>query len=135
MVKIKEPMKITIEVIPHSEQRYETCGDWVINRDTREITIRVSELDNWKYELLVGLHEMVEVMLCFDREISAEEVDKFDMEYELNRDLSDFSEPGDHPDAPYRKEHFFATSIERLMAAELKVDWQKYEQEIERLGA
>lgn len=38
------------------------------------------------------------------------------------------------PNAPYRKEHFFATSLERLFSAELDVDWQEYERFVDALG-
>jgi hypothetical protein len=43
-------------------------------------------------------------------------------------------EPGDAPDSPYRREHFFATSLERLLAAELGVDWAVYEAHVDSLG-
>lgn len=34
-------MKITIETIPHNQQRYPTCGDWqFLNSD--ELAVRVS---------------------------------------------------------------------------------------------
>ena len=36
--------------------------------------------------------------------------------------------------APYRKEHFFATNLERLLAAELKVDWFEYDRYVDALG-
>lgn len=127
-------MKITMEVIPHNDQRYETVGDWTVDISNRNINIKVSELDNWKMEFLIAFHELIEVILCLDRGIKTEDVDKFDMAYENTRSVGDKTEPGDHPDAPYRKEHFFAMSLERLMAAELGVDWQKYEEEIDKLG-
>jgi hypothetical protein len=60
-------------------------------------------------------------------------VDVFDMAYEKTRPDGDDSEPGDSPDAPYRNEHFFATSIERLIAAEFGVDWMLYESHINEL--
>lgn len=127
-------MKITVETIPHHEQRYDTCGDWVLDNDKKAMIVHVSELGNWRYEFLVALHEMIEAMLCFDRGITAEEVDKFDQGYEEARDVDDTSEAGDDPLAPYRDEHFFATSLERLMASELGVDWLAYEDEINKLG-
>jgi|SRR5215471_13158971 len=126
-------MKIVIEIIDHHEQRYPTCGDWQIDHDKQTLNIKVSNLGKWQYNVLVGLHEAVEALLCLDRGITEEMVDKFDIEYEKKRSLDDFSEPGDHPDSPYRKEHFFATSIERLLAAELKVDWATYERKIDEL--
>ena len=126
-------MDIILNVIPHHEQRYPTCGDWQLNYEQKTVIIRASELNNWRYEFLVQFHELIEAMLCFSRGITTEVVDKFDMEYENRRDIGDESEPGDDSNAPYRREHFFATSLERLMAAELGVDWDKYEEEIYKL--
>jgi hypothetical protein len=75
----------------------------------------------------------VEVCLCKDRSIVQEVVDSFDMNFEEERRQgkhSNEAEPGDDPAAPYRREHFFATNIERLFAAELGVDWSEYEETI-----
>ena len=122
---------IKIETIPHASQRYPSVGDWFDKDDV--LNIKVSEELPDKEAFLVALHELVEVMLCKDRGITEEQVDEFDMEYEKNRPDGDESEPGDDPKAPYRKEHFFATNIERLMAAELGVDWEQYADHIEAL--
>lgn len=119
-------MRIKIETIPHKRQRYPTVGDWYLDK-SGTIVVRVSRMGNWRYEVLVAVHELVELLLCEHRGISQAAVDKFDKDYEANRKPGDDSEPGDDPKAPYRREHFFATSIERLLAAELGVDWAKYE--------
>lgn len=125
-------MKIIIETVPHASHPYPTVGDWRRDSDGT-LRIKVSEEIGDKFALLVALHELIEVTLCEDRGITCDQVDKFDTEYEKNRPEGDESEPGDSPDAPYRKEHFFASSIERLMAAELGVDWEKYDSEIMNL--
>jgi len=125
-------VNVKIVTIPHEEQRYPTVGDWVVNGDN--LYISVSKMSDPRYELLVAVHELVEVLLCKERGISQELVDKFDMEYEASRSEWDTtSEPGDAAGAPYRKEHFFATTVERLLAAELGVDWEKYEAEVQAL--
>ena len=90
-------------------------------------------MSDWRYELLVALHELVEVNLCKHRGVTEADVDAFDKSFEKNRKPGNEDEPGDDPKAPYRKEHFFATNIEALMSAELKVDWAKYEKEINAL--
>ena len=124
-------MHITIRTIPHEQQRYETCGDWQeFGEDT---IINVSEMGDSLAEILVGIHELVEVVLCRHRGISQEIVDKFDKHFEATRLKDDTSEPGDYPLAPYRKEHFFATNIERMIAHELGVDWAKYEEIVNTL--
>ena len=122
-------MKIQLRTIPHSEQRYETVGDWE-NLPEGSLRISVSDMGNDDYAFLVAIHELVEVWLCNKRGITDEAVSAFDIEYEKNRPEGDESEPGDHPDAPYRKEHFFATNIERMIALELGVDWAQYDQKV-----
>jgi hypothetical protein len=122
-------MRIQLKTIPHSRQRYDTCGDWEFLADGT-IDISISDMDNEDYAFLVGIHEAIEVWLCRKRGISQESVDAFDIEYEQHRPEGDFSEPGDDPEAPYRKEHFFATSIERIIAAELGVDWAEYDKTV-----
>ncbi len=120
-------MNINIETIPHAEHRYAgTCGDWWFD-DARNLQIRVSDMGNWKYESLVAFHELAEVLLCKDRGITVEEVDAFDKAFEANRQPDDNSEPGDDPTCPCRKEHFFATTVERALSAELGVDWTEYD--------
>jgi hypothetical protein len=124
-------MRIVIETIPHSKQRYETVGDW--QWTPKGLRITVSAMGDWKKEFLVAFHELAEVMLCKDRDILQSVVDQFDMAFEANRVAGNEDEPGDDPEAPYRKEHFFATTVERLMAAELGVDWKEYEDTVEAL--
>jgi len=111
------------------------------------LNIRVSELSGWKKEMLVALHELVEVLACKHAGVTQESVDAFDIEYEKQRaeKLADTSiseadraliaidEPGDDPAAPYVKQHCLATGVERLMAAALDVNWHEYELEIEAL--
>lgn len=128
-------MNVTIKTIPHDKQVYETCGDWRFD-EKGDLNIFISDMKNWKYEALVAIHELIEVCLCKDREITTEEVDAFDINFEEQRKIgfhSEQDEPGDDPDAPYRKEHFFATSVERLIAAELGVDWKEYDEAVVNL--
>lgn len=128
-------MNITIQTILHESQAYDTVGNWRFDQNGN-LLIEVSAMGDWRYELLVALHELIEVGLCKHRGISQESVDAFDIQYESERasglhTLED--EPGDDPAAPYKKEHFFATNLERLMAAELGVDWDQYGRKIVEL--
>jgi hypothetical protein len=125
-------MKIQLRTIPHSQQRYETVGDWQIHSDG-SISIDVSDMGNEDYAFLVAIHEAVEVWLCRKRGITQDAVDAFDIAYEENRPKDDTSEPGDHPDAPYQREHQFATRIERQLAEELGVPWEAYNAVVESL--
>jgi hypothetical protein len=129
-------MKILIETIPHSEQRYPTCGDWTflqppfVAPGELGISIKVSELGDWRMEACVAIHEAVEVLMCKQNGVSQEAVDEFDMAYEKARKEGDESEPGDDAKAPYYKQHQIATGVERILAAELGLDWNTYENKI-----
>lgn len=153
---------IRIEVIPHGLQRYSTTGDWYFVRKsadisdptrpiyTEELKVRVSKMPDEKFEQLVGVHEVIESLLCRAAGIDENVVSKFDTLYEdariakdpatdaartqLLRDfcctckITDESEPGDDSHAPYYRQHQLATSVERMMAAEMGVSWMEYEQ-------
>lgn len=121
-------MKITIETIPHNEQRYPTVGDWQFDENTGDLSIKVSMMGDWRYELLVGLHELVEAGLCRDMGIAEFLVDEFDTGYK-----GPYEEPGDDPDAPYYQQHFMATNLERLLANALSVNWQAYDYAVSEL--
>lgn len=123
-------MNIIVETVPHSSQRYSTCGDWQFT-GPNDVLVSVSDMKNWKYELLVAFHEIIEVYLCRDRKISQKEVDEFDKDFEERR--MDDSEPGNSEYAPYHKEHVFATKLEKMFAKELKVDWKKYDKTVNEL--
>ena len=128
-----EIRKVIMKVIPHNAQRYNTVGDWFYNEENNTLWIFVSDMGNWKYHHLVSVHEQIEAFLCISRGIAEKQITLFDMNYEKQRasgDLEYQGEPGDHKKAPYRKEHFFATSVERLFAAELGVDWEEYDKAV-----
>lgn len=119
-------MKIVIDVIPHHEQRYATAGDW-LSDGAGNIEIRVSDLGDWRMNLLVGLHELVETALCDVRGIAEPDVRAFD---EAHPDADD---PGSLEDAPYRREHMFAEAVEKWVATEFGVDWEEYGERVKAL--
>lgn len=129
-------MQIIIRTIPHTEQRYVTCGDWWFNEDG-DLQIRVSDLSNQDMESLIASHELVEALLCKKRGIDEKDVTRFDERYELARkdypEIMGETEPGDHPKAPYNKEHEFATRLEHSLSMELGVDWQEYNKKVNDL--
>ena len=95
--------------------------------------MEVSDTGNRVFNFLIARHEIDEAFLCSQRGIGTAMVDEFDIAYEANRKAGDDSEPGDDPHAPYKREHCFATGIERLLAAELCVDWKTYEETLNAL--
>ncbi len=123
-------MKIIIESIPHKDQRYDTCGDYWIDPKDNTVHIKVSKLDSLPEMLCVAIHELVEWALCDVEGIDNDEITEFDE----NHDGADGSELGDDVDAPYYKQHQIATGVERIVAAEMGVDWAAYEEGIRRLG-
>lgn len=133
-------MNVKIEIIPHDQQRYSTVGDWYF-QDTLEnnevkqtdLVIRVSKLSDWRREMLVAVHELVEVLKCKHDGISQQAVDDFDKAFEAARSIDNFDEPGDEPSAPYCRQHCLATGIERILAAELGINWKEYESELDEL--
>lgn len=125
-------MQIKIETIQHGNQRYPTVGDWYFD-EAGNLTIKVSKLSDWRREALIAVHELVEVLMCKHAGISQAVVDTFDMEYEKTRHPDNEEEPGDDPAAPYVKQHCVATGIERILAAELGVNWKDYEEELSKL--
>jgi len=125
-------MNITIKTIPHDEQRYETPGDWWFDPDGT-LQIRVSDIGNWKYEALVAVHEMHEVLLCKSRGITVAQVDAFDIQFEKDRADGNHSpeeEPGSDPSCPCHQEHIFATALEELFAQQLGVPWKEYDKTV-----
>jgi hypothetical protein len=125
-------MRIIIEPILHSQQRYNTAGDWWFEPDEvgGTLIVKVSMTGNDKYDTLVGIHEVVEAVLCKSRGIREVDVSAFDEEFESNRKPGSNDEPGNDPNAPYFKEHQVATQVERIVSDELGVDWDEYDKAI-----
>ena len=106
-----------------------SLGDyWRNHKDL--INIRSLDIGNQDYEFLIMLHEMIEEYLCTKRGVKEQDIQAFDNEFD-KKALE--CEPGDDPQAPYYKEHQIATIIERLVAYELGIDWEKYGTDLEKL--
>ena len=114
-------MKVTIETIPYSEQRYDTWGDWWFNVDKSDLTVKVSESGNWRSSFLVGIHEAIEAMLCLNDGVTGEEVDAFDLAH------LDSDQPGAEKDAPYYDQHFVADVCERIACQAFGIKWDDHD--------
>ena len=117
---------ITVNIIDHEDQWYDTVGDWRFDSDYNHLTVTVSRTTEESI-ILVAIHEIIEAILCRLNGVSEEVVDAFDM---ANIDHPD---PGSIPGCPYYREHMFATMIERAMAAEMQVNWEDHEMNLENL--
>ena len=120
-------MRIIIDFIDHSDQRYDTAGDWQWLGDNLLISISDTGKENMNF--LLAAHELIEAMLCRANDIATDEVDEFDFTFRGTGD-----EPGDDPDCPYWYEHFAAETLERLLAQDLQVNWLDYQWAIDKLG-
>src|SRR5215469_2531777 len=130
-------MNISVKVIPHLQQRYNTCGDWYVEDGI--LIVLISELnypetnkpfpkkDNAQFVLAV--HEMVEAFTCLYKGITSKEVDTFDMNDKNADEAEDLGlELGDHPEAPYKQPHMLATGIERILCYVFGITWYEYEE-------
>ena len=68
-------MVINVEVIDFEDMRYPTAGDWEwhtlsdhpILQWREQLSIKVTNTGDYKYNFLLVLHEMMEAILCQDR--------------------------------------------------------------------
>ena len=127
-------MRIIVDVIPHNEQRYETCGDWFWEGET--LYIKVSKMSDWRREFLIAWHELFECMWSKQNGVTQEAVDAFDMKFLADQkkgDHPDEEEPGDNPNCPCYIGHQLGVAFEQLACIELKEDWIKYNEEVDSL--
>ena len=114
------------EIIPHKRQRYDTCGDWYLDA-LGELVITASECADLRSSVAVLVHEAVEAMLCIEADVTPEDVDAWDVNWDGD------GEPGDHPMAPYHTQHRIATCCEAAVAASLGLSWPDHERNLEFL--
>lgn len=125
-------MEIHIKTIAHKDQRYETVGDYWYD-DLGILQVRVSGMGDPFYETMVVIHELIEEALTKKRGLSEPEIMDFDIAFEKARALglkTKESEPGFDENAPYLKEHTFATSVEMGMCALSGVSWNEYDRTV-----
>ena len=119
-------MKFEVLTIEHDAQRYVTIGDYW--EDDDGLHVRISRLGDWRYEGLVLVHEVVELLLCKVAGVNISDVDAWDMSH------GDLDEPGEDPRAPYHRQHMAADAIERAVAWMMGVDWNDYTSKVDSLS-
>jgi hypothetical protein len=119
---------IRVEVIPHKDQRYNTLGDWLFENGGKTLVIRVSNSGDWRSDILVAVHEIVEAVLCQNDGVTSAQVDDFDMKH------PDLAEPGDDPASPYVHQHCAAMAVERLLASLMKYPWDAHENRLKEIS-
>ncbi len=121
-------LDITIRTILDKNQRYNTSGDYFRSGETDNI--RVSKMGKWQYEMLIAIHELVELALIRNAGIKIKDIDAFDIQFEEERKMGihgQTEEPGDAPDAPYRNQHEIATIVEKIVCSAMGISWQDYD--------
>jgi len=118
-----------VTVTPPKAMRYRTVGDWFWeeNKGPGCLKIQVADTGNWIYNMLVAVHELIEVILCEIAGISEKRVSAFDLAHQDDED------PGTHPKAPYHDQHITAMGIEMILAARAGVKWRIYEDTLDRI--
>lgn len=121
-------MDITIRVTPPEKMRPEVDGvDWFWDA-AGNLQVQVAPMSDWRYEMLLAIHETVEALMCKHKGVTQQSVDAFDQEYDKTHSTD--CNAGDDTAAPYKRAHCFATAIERILCAELDVDWKTYDDEL-----
>lgn len=124
-------LTVTIRTVTPDEIRNKDAGDWRhlsdLTDESQSFQVLVKNVNNdWRYTFLVALHELIECALCRSRAISDATVTAFDKV----ATSQGIAEAGAMSEAPYHKEHSFATAIEMLMASELGITWGDYDKAI-----
>ena len=124
---MKNKLHITLKTIDHKKQRVGEVGDYWEKKG--KTTMVISKM-KWEYQALVMIHELAEYFLCKKRGITMKSIDNFDRRF---YELGGRGEAGNAYTAPYKKEHKFASKVERMLAKELGVDFKKYEDAVDKL--
>src|SRR5579859_7350733 len=126
-------MNIHILAVPNIQiaaRKGFTGADWWFDI-YGDLQVRVAtELEDWREQVSLAMHEATEAILCKYDGVTVQDVDRFDITYgkENRVDLN----AGDDPKSPYRRQHTFATAVERILTGYMNVDWLPYD---ERLSA
>ena len=124
-------MKIVIDFLNSEQMRYSTCGDYFYDKEGVK-HFQIIDTGNEYYNTLILLHEMTEEIISKNQGIIEQDILAHDIwhEKEFNEGRTEIYEPGEHPLSPYADSHFFAETIERLIANKLKIDWNEYDKSL-----
>jgi hypothetical protein len=133
-------LKINIRTKPIRKFRTKDVGDyyWIISPVPEEnvLKIVIAEMENPDYEFLVALHEFIESYLLIRRKANFEEIEKWENQFLKEKEEGRRPQnavAGEQKDCPYRKEHTFATKVEKIVAKHLKVNWRQYDKYLDNL--
>jgi hypothetical protein len=129
--------KIFILWVDKEYQKFNTTGYWETrhpktweNGETdNDIAIAVNRLPDWRYQISVTFHELIELCWCKLHGVTTKECDDFDEIYEeLYRSgkIPQTKDPGDDKKCPYYRGHQWGKLFERIVCFILKVKWKEY---------
>lgn len=131
---------IRLEIVDHSTQRYDTCGDWTLESWSDQgtgLNISISDTRDPDMNFTLFIHELNEALLYLYKNGFSQEavsaVDQFDMNFEESRGEDSLSEPGADIDCPVYTEHMLAMAIEHFVAEQLNLNWNEYSRTITAL--
>jgi hypothetical protein len=111
-------LNISITTVPQNQMDYATVGDYKGHKRRR--FIEVAELKDWRWEFLIGYHELIEQNLQISLGISEESIVAWDLAH------PDSDDPGNLPGCPYGDIHKFAEHAEKDMCIKCGWSWEEY---------
>lgn len=107
---------------PHSEQRYDTCGDYypIGPSADKGMSFKVSCMRDWRSEAAVALHEYIEWCWCQQHGVTQEAIDAWDFAH------PDVEDPGELAGCPYREGHRMANNAELIFVESLGLSWTEH---------
>lgn len=121
---------IILTTIPHANHRYPTAGDYQKVKDGW--VVKVSDLGDWRLNLLLAVHELVELSLTQNDGIPEDLVTRWDKDYARSHPDD---EPGECPHCPYHWQHQQAEAVEQFVSILLGVKWHDYKKALNSLWA
>lgn len=117
---------------------FTTVGYWFWDRpgNRGRLTIQVHRMNDWRHELAVWGHEIIEAAYCKLARVTTEECDLFDNMYEQwYRDGTKpkSEEPGCDPKCPYHRGHMWGIVWEEIVIFATMASWEKYESECNKI--
>lgn len=117
---------------------FTTVGYWYWSKPCNKgtLTVQVCKMNDWRHELAVWGHELIEVFYCWLFRITTEQADKFDAYYEecYERGIKQpDEEAGDDPDCPYYIGHRLGVAWEYFCIFITFASWTKYYAECNRI--
>jgi hypothetical protein len=120
------------------DMRFRTVGYWSWDKPDNKgiLTVEVCKMSDWRFELAVWGHELIESVYCKLFHVTTEEADKFDQMYENGYNAGTIpleKEPGHDPSCPYHRGHMMGVAWEYICVYGLLASWTKYVSECDRL--